>query len=117
MTDNPLKQMRSMDSFIKYLIERDLAPQTVIDVGACYGTPELFRNLPTAYHIYFEPIPWMEDRLKLLTTKFPGEYHMVALSSEPGRLTLRYPEGRPEAGTLTARTEPVGGGRSAGGAC
>ena len=73
MTDNPLKQMRSMDSFIKYLIERDLAPQTVIDVGACYGTPELFRNLPTAYHIYFEPIPWMEELLKLLTTKFPGE--------------------------------------------
>lgn len=110
MTEDPMKQMRTIDSFIKYLIERDYAPKTVIDVGACYGTPELFRNLPEAYHIYFEPIPWMEDRLKLLSNKFPGEYHMLALSAEPGQLMLRYPQGRPEAGTLTAQVEPVSEG-------
>ena len=96
------KKNRDFEEFIHYLIDRDFKPRTVIDVGACYGTPELFRNLPDAYHIYFEPIPAMEERLKLLSQKFPGEYHMIALADKPGAMALRFPAAQPEAGSLVA---------------
>lgn len=97
-----MKQMRSMQTFVEYLIERGVQPQTCIDVGACYGTPEIFRTLPNAYHIYFEPNPTMEERLKELTEKFPGEYHIMALAAEEGRMLLTFPEDKPEEGQLSA---------------
>lgn len=93
-------QMRSFDDLVKFLIARDFKPKTCIDVGTCYGTRELFGNLPDAYHIYFEPVPIHKDRLELLTKKFPGEYHLMALSDRPGRMTLTYPRGKPQSAHL-----------------
>ena len=95
-----LKKMRDMGEFVRYLKHRHMEPKTCIDVGACYGTPELFRNLTDAYHIYFEPNSAMEDRLELLTSKYHGEYHLMALGREACRMTLNLPEDAPEAAHL-----------------
>lgn len=97
--------MRTFDEFIKYLIFREFNPATVIDVGACWGTPELFRNLPNAYHIFIEPIPELEDRLKLLAKKFRGEYHLLAAGKESGSMRLTYSPRKPEGGTLTGQAK------------
>ncbi|WP_349371481.1 FkbM family methyltransferase [Salinarimonas sp.] len=88
--------MRTLQDFVAYMKARGFQPGTVVDVGACYGTPELFRTFPDAYHIYFEPVRAREDRLRLLTTKYPGEYHLMALADRPGMALLLVPEQRPE---------------------
>ena len=94
------RNMRMLDDLCEHLIDRDFAPKTFIDVGVCYGTPELFNTLPDAYQILIEPIPDLEERLKLLTTKFRGEYHMIAVADEAGMMTLNIPEDAIEGATL-----------------
>jgi FkbM family methyltransferase len=92
--------MRSLQEFCDHLKAIDFVPRTFIDVGACYGTPELFNSFPNAYQILFEPVPELEERLKLLTTKFRGEYHMIALGDKRGTMTLHVPTDGIEGATL-----------------
>lgn len=96
----PRREMRSFEEFCEHLKVMDVEPKTYIDVGVCYGTPELFNAFPDAYHILFEPVPELEERLKLLTTKFPGEYHMIALGDQSGTMTLHIPHDGVEGATL-----------------
>lgn len=96
----PRREMRSFEEFCEYLKVMKFVPKTFIDVGTCYGTPELFNAFPQAYQILFEPVPELEERLKLLTTKFPGEYHMIALGDKPGTMTLHIPHDGIEGATL-----------------
>jgi FkbM family methyltransferase len=78
-------------------------PGTVIDVGACYGTPELLHGFPDAYHILFEPVAELEARMKVIMARFKGEYHMVALGAAEGVLPMAVPEGNVEGSTLAVR--------------
>jgi len=94
------REIRSFEEFCEYLKLINYAPKTFIDVGVCYGTPELFNAFPDAYQILFEPVPELEERLKLLTNKFAGEYHMIALGDKTGNLTLHIPRDGIEGATL-----------------
>ena len=96
----PRRDMRMLDELCEHLKDRDFTPKTFIDVGTCYGTPELFNSFPESYQILIEPIPKLEDRLKLLTTKFRGEYHMIAVGDEVGTMTLNVPKDGIEGATL-----------------
>ena len=97
------RPMRSLIEFCSYLNDRRLTPATVIDVSACYGTPELYEAFPDAYHILFEPVPTLESRLKAITTKHRGEYHMVALSDQAGEKPLSISAAGAQASTLIIR--------------
>ena len=99
----PRRPMRSFIEFFSYLNQRRLTPATVIDVGACYGTPELYQAFPDAYHILFEPVPTLESRLKAITTKYRGEYHMVALSDQAGEKPISISAAGAQASTLIVR--------------
>lgn len=99
----PRRPIRELDEFCAYLVKRDLAPKTVIDVGACYGTQELLQNFKGAYHILFEPVPTLEARMKQIMAKYRGEYHMVALSDKPGTMPIAIPANAVEGATLAVR--------------
>ena len=96
----PRRPLRDFAEFTGFLKERGLAPATVIDVGVCYGTPELQDGFPGAYHIRFEPVAELEPRMQALAARYGGEYHMLALSDRPGALPLSVPPGAPQSATL-----------------
>ena len=96
----PRRPLRDFAEFTGFLKERGLTPATVIDVGVCYGTPELQEGFPGAYHIRFEPLAELEPRMQALAARYGGEYHMVALGDRPGTLPLDVPEGALQSATL-----------------
>jgi FkbM family methyltransferase len=91
---------RSLEEFVTFVREAGFTPATVIDVGACYGTPELLHGFPGAYHILFEPVAELEDRMKVIMKKFRGEYHMIALGDAPGVMPMNVPQGNLQGATL-----------------
>lgn len=99
----PRRPIREFDEFVSFVKGLGWEPKTVIDVGACYGTPELLHGFPEAYHVLFEPVAELEERMKIITAKFRGEYHMVALGAEEGILPMAVPEGNVQGSTLAVR--------------
>jgi FkbM family methyltransferase len=97
MTRRPL---RDFAEFVGFLKTGGFCPGTVIDVGACYGTPELQQGWPDAYHILFEPVAELEERMKALTAKYRGEYHMFALGDVAGSFQMTVPEGGVQGASL-----------------
>lgn len=98
------RPLRSLEEFCSYLSGRGMAPKTVIDVGAAWGTHELLHSFPEAYHILIDPLPLYQERLQQLLQKYQGEYHAIALSDSPGRTHMRVLAGG-ELGAALA-TEP-----------
>lgn len=96
----PRRTPRDFEEFVRFIKDRGFAPGTVIDVGVCYGTPELQQGFPEAYHILFEPVAELEARMQALTAKYRGEYHMLALGAVAGQMPMRVPEGAVQAATL-----------------
>jgi FkbM family methyltransferase len=94
------RTMRSLGEFMEHLASLDMTPRTVVDVGACWGTQELLQGAPEAHHVLIEPAPSMEGRLRQLTTKYRGEYHLVALGERRGRADLHLPKGGVDGATL-----------------
>lgn len=100
--------MRTLDDFMKYLnTQRGIRFGTIIDAGACYGTPALLDNFPEAYHILIEPLPQMKERLERVARRYRGEYHAVALSDREGVMTLRCPVEHPDQATLLPTLESL----------
>ncbi|MDD9908778.1 MAG: FkbM family methyltransferase [Ahrensia sp.] len=83
---------RDLAEFCAYLSHRNLAPSTVIDVGAGSGTVEWPQAFPEAHHIFIEPNPQLEERMEALTKKHRGEHHLVALSEVVGSRSMHVPE-------------------------
>lgn len=96
----PRRPLRDFQEFVGFVKSQGFAPGTVIDVGVCYGTPELQQGFPDAYHILFEPVAELEPRMQALTARYAGEYHMLALGAEAGTLPMRVPEGAPQIASL-----------------
>lgn len=59
-------------------------PETIIDVGAAYGTFDLYEIFPTAACLLIEPLEEFEDALKAVTRKFKAIYVLAAAGAEPG---------------------------------
>lgn len=96
----PRRPLRDLAEFTGFLQQRGLSPATVIDVGVCYGTPELQEGFPGAHHIRFEPLAELEPRMQALCARYGGEYHMLALGDRAGTLPLEVPPGAPQSATL-----------------
>lgn len=101
--------MRTLGAFVEWLCQNDAKPQTVIDVGVCYGTPELQNGLPQAHHILIEPLPDLRERLETLREKLGAEYFSVALGSEERCVRMKVEPRQPESATC-AITEPISDG-------
>ncbi|WP_349371485.1 FkbM family methyltransferase [Salinarimonas sp.] len=102
----PRRPMRDLEEFCRYLNERNLTPETVVDVGAAYGTQEILNPFPKAYHILFEPVPSFEPRMKQILRKYRGEYFTCALSDAPGEMPMRVPANGADGSTLATAGGP-----------
>lgn len=60
----------------------------VIDVGVCYGTPELYKAYPNSYLVLCEALPNFENTMQELLDVHAGggEYHMCALTDFNGTI-------------------------------
>ena len=85
------REIRKLEEFCGFLAEQGIKPETVIDVGACYGTHELLAGFPDAYHVLIEPVVTLEPHLQKILTRHRGEYHLVALSDAKGEMLLSVP--------------------------
>lgn len=56
--------------------------QTVIDVGVCDGTVEIYRPFPKAYLVLVEPLPEKKERCQKILKERKGEYYNLALGKE-----------------------------------
>lgn len=94
---------RNFEEFIHHVKSMGFSPKTVIDVGVCYGTPEIQNNFPLSFHILVEPLVELEGRLQELLKKFDGEYHLVAAGSEDTEMKLTIPANGIASATLATR--------------
>lgn len=97
--------MRDLAQFLEWVKSQKWQAQTVVDVGACYGTPELLQEFPQAYHILIEPLVEREPRLQAILQKYRGAYHLCALSDETGEGPIAVATGAPASASLAHGTK------------
>jgi FkbM family methyltransferase len=56
-------------------------PRTIVDVGAAYGTPQLYEAFPASFHILIEPLREYEPHLQDILEKYEGEYLLTAVGA------------------------------------
>ena len=88
---------------------------TVIDVGVCHGTPELYSAFPHAYLLMVDPLAESERAMQEVLRTRSGSYELVALGEAAGTLNLNVTADR-AASSLNQRSDPssfeiVGRGR------
>jgi len=99
MTVTTRRQHRSLDESLAFIKSLNWDAKTVIDIGAAWGTPELLHAFPDAYHILIDPVPIYEDRFKTILKKYKGEYHLLAVSNQPGEMYISVPNNGGEVGS------------------
>jgi FkbM family methyltransferase len=82
----------TMSDCLEVARAKGLTPQTVIDVGVAYGTPELYDAFPDAHYLLIEALSEWEPVLRSLGEKLDAEYVVAAATSSPGTVTIRVPE-------------------------
>jgi len=66
-----------------------VTPRSVIDVGAAYGTPDLYEVFADARHFLVEPLDNYRPYLEAIIAKYPrAEYVIAAATKEPGTVTI-----------------------------
>ncbi len=64
------------------------SPQTVIDVGTGFGSPELYFNFPAARHILIEPLAEWEETLKAISRQHNAEYILAAAADAASKAKM-----------------------------
>lgn len=96
---------RDLKNFCELMKSMNFIPSTIIDVGVCYGTPELYTAFPDAYLVLIEPLSSLETCLKKILDKYSGEYHMLALSDAVGKMPLSISRSGIDGSTLLDRVD------------
>jgi FkbM family methyltransferase len=83
--------MRSPDKIecLSLLRDRGLPVGTVLDVGVCYGTPELKQIWPNCKHVLFEPVEEFQPVISRYYSDTEHELHQVAVGDEDGLIGLK----------------------------
>lgn len=102
------RPLRSSVEFCCFLSDGVMAPATVVDVGAAWGTEELlsFFCFPKAHHTFIDPVPFYANRLQQLLNKYRGEYIPAALSDPPGTMRMRVLSGEELVAELATEAVP-----------
>jgi len=77
----------TLGEVIDHIIAVGFRPQTVIDVGAAYGTFELYR-FPNAKYLLIEPLREFEPALKKICRKYNAEFVLAAASDQSGIIEI-----------------------------
>jgi FkbM family methyltransferase len=78
----------SMDQALRQLRRLGYVPDTIIDVGAADGTPELPEVFPEAYFIWLEPLREFVPALEAMAARHKGEVHNAAAGPKEGSIVL-----------------------------
>lgn len=82
-------QARTLYSVTSLLAELNFVPDTVIDIGVAWGTPELYECFPDASYLLVEALPYFEPYLqKILNEEVKGEYILKAVGDRPENRTV-----------------------------
>lgn len=84
--------MRAPSEFFKHLNIVGFQPKTIIDIGVAKGTPDLYKAYPNAYYVLVEAVKEYEQELKRILASHKGEYHISAVSNQPGKMEMMVKE-------------------------
>ena len=80
----------SKTSFFGLLSSNGITVDIVCDVGVHkYGTPDLMKAFPHAFHILVEPVKEFSKSIEVLYSKIPHHLYQIGLGNEHGRLRLK----------------------------
>lgn len=74
--------------FLQHISRLGFRPQTVIDVGAAFGTFELYETYPDATHLLIEPLEEFGDALKAITQKYKAQYVLAVAGAKSGSTVI-----------------------------
>jgi len=78
-----------MSGSLQNAINSGLCPSTVIDIGAAYGTPPLYKAFPKAKHLLVEPLTEYASALQNITATLTDAAYIIAAAGEsPGEIIL-----------------------------
>lgn len=83
----------TMEEGLRHLRGLNFVPQTVIDVGAGYGTTPLLEVFPEAHYLWLEPLQEFESKLEQLRPKYKGDIIIAAAGSQAGKTSIAVEEG------------------------
>jgi FkbM family methyltransferase len=84
-----LRVRQTLRGSLQHAHDLGINPTSVIDVGAAYGTPELYEVFTEARHLLIEPLDDYRPYLESVIQKYPRtEYVLAAATSQPGSLTI-----------------------------
>lgn len=84
-----LESRATLRGCLEHVRSSGFVPETVIDVGAAYGTHELYEVFPEAYHLLIEPLEEFEEALiELVDGLDRAEYLLAAATNSPGQVTI-----------------------------
>jgi FkbM family methyltransferase len=82
-------ERQSLYGALQHVRDLGLSPRSVIDVGAAYGTPELYEVFADARHLLIEPLGEYRPYLDRVRRTHPHtEYALAAATSRPGPVTI-----------------------------
>lgn len=88
-----IRRRQSKEGALQRLKSLGFSPNTVIDVGAQVGTPELFNAFPEARHLFIEPVAECLPHLQAIKQRLKQcEIENVAISNTNGQSTLSISE-------------------------
>lgn len=78
----------SMAGSLRQLTRLGFKPQTVIDVGVAYGTPELYQEFHNANILLIEPLAEFEPFLREICTSYKAQFVLAAAGETDGIAVL-----------------------------
>jgi FkbM family methyltransferase len=82
-------ERQSLRGAIQHARRLGVRPRSIIDVGAAYGTPELYEVFADARHVLVEPLDNYRPYLDAVVARYPHtEYVIAAATSRPGPVTI-----------------------------
>jgi len=78
----------TMDQALKHLKTLGFDPNTVIDVGVAYGTPELYENFPNSKIILIEPLNEFSMYINKITKKYNATHINKAAGCKEGQIEI-----------------------------
>jgi len=99
--------MRNFLTVTRLLRAIGFEPKTVLDVGACYGTPAITDVFPEAYHHWFEPVAEVAATLSRYSPRVAGEVHVMALGDTDTTMDLFVPAASVDSARLLLGSEAL----------
>jgi len=79
---------RNFVEFFRHLKKLGFSPETVIDVGVAYGTPDLYEAFPRAHFYLIEPVAEFEPFIREYASRYDMKYVIAAAGSEAGEIMI-----------------------------